>query len=135
MMQPAAVHGTHHKAPAGSFVHRFSRKEYEEDRKAQSNKMHEFFDRQRIQPATGEPDTVNKCNVDDEVRRPAATFKPLISKSPRRWPRLVGTQLPRKARGVCNVSDGRYHLPQCCEQVCRWSVSRRCRRHEQIWSA
>ena len=27
-----------------------------------------------------------------------ATFKPLISKSPRRWPRLVGTRLPRLVR-------------------------------------
>jgi hypothetical protein len=40
---------------------------------------------------------MNKCNVDDEVVVPA-TFKPLISKSPRRWPRLVGTRLPRLVR-------------------------------------
>ena len=48
---------------------------------------------------------MNKCDVDDEVRRPSH-IQPLISKSPRRWPRLVGTRLPRLVRkpAACAMS-------------------------------
>jgi hypothetical protein len=63
-MQPAAVHSTH----SHSVAHRSSsHKANGEDREAHNNKMPEFFDRQRIHPATGEPDT-----AEDRRRQKAA---------------------------------------------------------------